>query len=140
MDGGMHFALWVLSLQQLWGTDKFPQVMGYCVPGNEQVFVGRELYRPREEMCSSSDEALPRGPGKEVKRKQPQQQKRCEEPPSLEGDEPPDPLAWCTGFCALHRWRLPGGFDLGCGGGERVGGRTRRPLALGCRAARTSQD
>ena len=41
----------------------------------------------------SSDHALPRGKGKEVMGKQhQQQQKRCEEPPSLKGDEPPDPL------------------------------------------------
>ena len=41
---------------------------------------------------SWSDQALPCGHKKEVKGKQPQQQKRREEPPSLEGDESPDPL------------------------------------------------
>ena len=40
---------------------------------------------------SSSDQALPRPHGKGMG-KQPQQQKRREEPPSLEGDELPDPL------------------------------------------------
>ena len=42
---------------------------------------------------SSSDQPLPRGHGK-GKGRQPLQQKRCEEPPSLEGDESPDPPAW----------------------------------------------
>ena len=41
---------------------------------------------------SSLDKAHPRGHGKGPKGKQPQQQKRCEEPPSLEGDESSDPL------------------------------------------------
>ena len=41
---------------------------------------------------SSPDQAHPRGHGKGVKGKQPQQQKRREEPPSLEGDESLDPL------------------------------------------------
>ena len=41
---------------------------------------------------SSSHQALPRGHGKAVKGKQRQQQKRREEPPSLEGDDSPDPL------------------------------------------------
>ena len=64
---------------------------------------------------SSSDQEHPCGHGKGVKGKQPQQQKRREEPPSLEGDESPDSL-----LGALHRWCLPGGCNLGCGG---VGGR-----------------
>ena len=41
---------------------------------------------------SPSEQAHPRGHGKGSKEKQPRQQKRPEEPPSLEGDESPDPL------------------------------------------------
>ena len=45
------------------------------------------------------DQALPCGHGKEVKGKHPQQQKRREEPPSLEGDESPDPLFGAHVLC-----------------------------------------
>ena len=49
---------------------------------------------------SSSRQALPCAHGKGVKGKPPQEQKRREEPPSLEGDGSPDP-------CLVHKFVCP---------------------------------
>ena len=57
---------------------------------------------------SLSDLAIPRGHGKEVKGKQPQQHKRREEPSSLEGDESLDPLLGAQVFVPYTE-----GFYLG---------------------------
>ena len=76
---------------------------------------------------SSSDHALPRGHGKEVKGKQPHQQKRREEPPSLEGDESPHPLLGEHVFVPYTAGVYPGVVTSVVEGGRResVGGTPR---------------
>ena len=76
---------------------------------------------------SLSDQALPGGQGKEVKGKQPLQQKRREEPPSLEGDESPNPLLGAQVFVPYTEGVYPGVVTLvvGGAGGESLGGTPR---------------
>ena len=70
---------------------------------------------------SSSDQTLPRGHGKVVKGKQPQQQKRHEEPPSLEGHESRDPLLGAQVFVPYTDGVYPG-VVISVGGGAGGGG------------------
>ena len=70
---------------------------------------------------SSSDEAHPPGHGKGVKGKQPWQQKRPEEPPSLEGDESLDPLLGEQVYVPCTDGVYPGVVTSVVGGG--AGGR-----------------
>ena len=79
---------------------------------------------------SSLDQALPCAHGKDVKGMQPQQQKRCEEPPSLEGDDSPDPLLVAHFFVPYTEGVHPGVVTSvvgggGAGGGASVGGTPR---------------
>ena len=62
-----------------------------------------------------------------MKGKQPQQQKRCEEPPSLEGDESPDPLLGEQAYVPYTDGVYPGVVtSVAAGqGGESVGGTPR---------------
>ena len=64
-----------------------------------------------------------------MKGKQPQQQKRCEKPPSLEGDESPEPLLgeqvyvpYTDGVC---RGVVTSVVGWGGGGGDSVAGTPR---------------
>ena len=89
-----------------------------------------EKHKSFESSSSSSslDQALPRGHGKEVKRKQQRQQKRHEEPPSLEGDEPPDPLLGAQVFVPYTEGVYPGVVTWvvgGRGGGWNTQGERR---------------
>ena len=63
----------------------------------------------------------------EGKGKQPQQQKRCEEPPSLEGDESGDPLLGDQVYVPYTNGVYPGVVTsvVGGAGGESLGGTPR---------------
>ena len=74
---------------------------------------------------SSSDQALPRGHGKEANGKQPHQQKQSEEPPSLEGDESPYPLLGAQVFVPYTEGVYPGVVTSVVGGGGECGWNTQ---------------
>ena len=66
-----------------------------------------------------------------MKGKQPQQQKRHEEPTSLEGDESPDPLLGEQVYVPYTDGVYPGTVILvvgGGGGGESVGGTGKKEI------------